>query len=191
MARNNRTVDRDERVESLLDAAEQAFLDSGYTSTTMAQIAREAGVTGPNLYWYFGSKDGALAAVQRRVQERVMERVASTETNAMARLELYLEIMRAEARPLHRMLHERASHSDAVAEVLDDVHSAIEGLIFDAVRERNAMFDETETVLALAMATIEGTNAVMSPEHSSRLLRFAIERTVPARDGSGDTDHAG
>lgn len=181
MPRNNRAIEREERFDQLLDAAEHEFMSVGYAKTTMAQIARLADVTGPNLYWYFSSKDGALAAVHRRVLARTRERLpAPTPGNAMARLEDYLEITRAEARPLHQMLHERAPYSADVADTLTDIHDDLGSLIRGAVFERSPDFPDTEVVVSLAMATIEGTNATRSPDHSSFLVRFAIERLVPA-----------
>lgn len=150
----------------------------GYAGTTMAQIARGAGVTSPALYWYFPSKDGALVAVQRRVLESTRARLNAQQLTQMQRLWSYLEIIRAEARPLHRILHERSPHSAEVAEVLEEIHRELEALIRAAVFERSGSFAEVESIVSLSMAVIEGTSAIASPEHSSELVRWAIERLV-------------
>jgi AcrR family transcriptional regulator len=177
--RNNRAIDRDERVDRLVKAAAEEFLGVGYAGTTMTHIARRAGVTGSALYWYFDSKDEALAVVQERVLASTLARVEQHGGTAMERLQLFLEILRAEARPLHRMLHERSPHSGRVSAVLDEIHSVLDQLIRGAVHERNAEFDELDTIVSLAMAVIEGTSAVTAPEHSSQLVSWAIERLVP------------
>jgi TetR/AcrR family transcriptional repressor of mexAB-oprM operon len=187
LPKNYRSIDRDERVDRLLDAAAEQFLTVGYAGTTMAQIARGAGLTSPALYWYFPSKDGALVAVQRRVLASTRARIADPLFSPMVRLERYLEIIREEARPLHRMLHERSQHSEDVADVLDEIHHEIEGLIRAAVHARSELFPETETVINLSMAVIEGTSAVSAPTHSSELVRWAIERLVPEDNRRLDT----
>lgn len=150
----------------------------GYAGTTMAQIARGAGLTSPALYWYFPSKDGALVAVQRRVLASTRARLDAQQLSPMQRLQGYLEIVRAEARPLHRMLHERSQHSPVVADVLEEIHQELEDLIRAAVHERSESFDDIEAIVSLSMAVIEGTSAVSAPEHSSELVRWAIERLV-------------
>lgn len=44
-------------------AAKALFLDRGYTGTTIAEIAREAGVASQTVYFVFGSKAAVLSAV--------------------------------------------------------------------------------------------------------------------------------
>lgn len=184
MPRNHRDIDRSERVERLLGIASEQFLSVGYAGTTMSQIAKLAGLTSPAVYWYFPSKDDALAAVHRRMLLSTRERLrAEPGLTPMDRLERYLEIFRAEARPLHRMLHERAASSTAVADALEEIHRDLEDMIRAAVRARSAEFADLERVVALSMAVIEGTSAVSADVHSSELLRWAIDSLVPAGNG--------
>lgn len=183
MPRNHRSIDRGERVDQLLNAAAAQFLTVGYSGTTMVQIARGAGITSAAVYWYFPSKDDALAAVQQRVLTATREQLAQEDLDPMRRLERYLEILRDEARPLHRMLHERSPHSETVAAVLDEIHQEIEEMIRAAVRARSTSFAELQQIIDLSMAAIEGTSAVNADVHSSDLIRWAIERLVHA-DGT-------
>jgi AcrR family transcriptional regulator len=50
----------------VLDAAERMFLDQGYAATTIAAIAREAGVSVETVYKAFGGKAGVVRAVYQR-----------------------------------------------------------------------------------------------------------------------------
>jgi AcrR family transcriptional regulator len=179
--RNHRAIDKDERIERLLNAAAEQFLTVGYPGTTMAQIARGAGVTSAAVYWYFPSKDDALVAVQRRVLGTTRDMLAREDLEPMRRLQRYLEILRAEARPLHRMLHERSPHSDAVAEVLTEIHDELEEMIRAAVAARSASFGDLQQIVDLSMAVIEGTSAVSAEVHSADLVKWAIERLVPGQ----------
>jgi len=50
----------------ILDAAERQFLDTGYAATTIAEIAREAGVSVETVYKAFGGKSGLVRAIYER-----------------------------------------------------------------------------------------------------------------------------
>lgn len=63
--------------EKLLDAAIQTFVRFGFRKATMADIAREAGVSRPTLYASFRSKDEILGACIRGMAAASLERVQS------------------------------------------------------------------------------------------------------------------
>jgi AcrR family transcriptional regulator len=52
--------------EAILDAAERQFLEGGYEATTVAAIAREAGVSVETVYKGFGGKPGLVRALYDR-----------------------------------------------------------------------------------------------------------------------------
>jgi AcrR family transcriptional regulator len=52
--------------EAILDAAERQFLAGGYAATTVAAIAREAGVSVETIYKGFGGKPGLVRALYDR-----------------------------------------------------------------------------------------------------------------------------
>ncbi|MCB9679138.1 MAG: TetR/AcrR family transcriptional regulator [Alphaproteobacteria bacterium] len=60
-------VTRSERTrQTVLDAAERAFRESGFQGATSASIARDAGVSEGSVFGHFGSKSGLLLAVMER-----------------------------------------------------------------------------------------------------------------------------
>jgi AcrR family transcriptional regulator len=52
--------------EAILDAAERQFLEGGYAPTTIAAVAREAGVSVETIYKGFGGKPGLVRALYDR-----------------------------------------------------------------------------------------------------------------------------
>jgi TetR/AcrR family transcriptional regulator, repressor for uid operon len=56
----------DQRRTRILDAAERCFAIGGFHRTTMADIAREAGMSAGNLYRYFLSKDAVVSKLCER-----------------------------------------------------------------------------------------------------------------------------
>jgi len=69
----NHTPDNRSR---LLEAAESLFAGKGYAATSVREILREAGVTGPTLYYYFGSKEDLLMTL---LAERMQQFLDDTE----------------------------------------------------------------------------------------------------------------
>ncbi len=58
-----RRLPKEERLEEILAAAEQVFVESGYEAATVAEVARRAGVVEGNIYRYVKSKRELLARV--------------------------------------------------------------------------------------------------------------------------------
>jgi len=55
------------RIEKILAAAQQEFIDKGYTATRMDDIAQRSGLSKGGLYAHFQSKDAVFEALMRRV----------------------------------------------------------------------------------------------------------------------------
>jgi TetR/AcrR family transcriptional regulator len=58
----------------ILDAAERLFAAQGFTTTTIKQIGREAGVNAALLYYYFADKDRLYREVLERFVSRLVAR---------------------------------------------------------------------------------------------------------------------
>ena len=66
----------------LVDAAVECFHQQGLRSTTLADIARQAGVPLGNVYYYFKTKDALAEAVFDRHRDRIESEFAQAETHA-------------------------------------------------------------------------------------------------------------
>jgi AcrR family transcriptional regulator len=68
----------DETRESLLDAAEQVFLERGVARASLDEVARVAGCTRGAVHWHFGDKLGLFLALDERLlllQDSLCERL--------------------------------------------------------------------------------------------------------------------
>ncbi|WP_283138928.1 TetR/AcrR family transcriptional regulator [Rhizohabitans arisaemae] len=74
-----RRLPRAERREQILDAATQAFARTGYSATSLDDIATEAAITRVLLYRHFDSKADLYRAVLDRACLRVLEEVRGEE----------------------------------------------------------------------------------------------------------------
>src|SRR6185295_16719094 len=72
----------------ILDAALEIFHERGYEETTMRAIAKKAGVSLGNAYYYFGSKEHLIQAFYHRTHELHVTALATApkESTLKARL---------------------------------------------------------------------------------------------------------
>lgn len=65
-ARSQRETRGDRTRAAIVQAATGRFAAQGFDSTTLADVAADAGVSGPSVAFHFGNKDGLLAAVMEQ-----------------------------------------------------------------------------------------------------------------------------
>lgn len=82
-----------ERRQQIISIAASLFDKSGYTSTTMDDIAREVGVAKPTLYHYFPSKDDILHAIHEEFIDLLISRHEAREGTGLRPEQLLLEAM--------------------------------------------------------------------------------------------------
>ncbi len=62
-AKKSRFVKGQERIETILDAAREVFVESGYNKLTMRQVALVAGITVGNLNYYYQTKEALFLGI--------------------------------------------------------------------------------------------------------------------------------
>jgi len=113
------------KAETILAAAERAFLASGFGAVTMDRVAREAGASKATVYAHFTSKEELFGAVVARVSRRRFDGyslealdprdiVASLTTIATRFLDL---ILSPEAIALNRIIIAEVTRFPALAQV--------------------------------------------------------------------------
>src|SRR5581483_9881124 len=61
-----RRMPRPERERQMLEVAGRSFAAHGFHAVSMDEIAKQAGISKPMLYHYFGSKEGLYVAYVRQ-----------------------------------------------------------------------------------------------------------------------------
>src|SRR5215813_11389767 len=122
--------------EDILRAAREAFLQRGYAGTTLAAVARDAGVVVETIYRGFGGKPGLFKAVveaavaggtaraQVPVEERPAIKAVIDETDPRAQLRRYAATqpgVHARMGPLMRVLASAAATDPELAAVQQDM----------------------------------------------------------------------
>ncbi|MFI8231257.1 TetR/AcrR family transcriptional regulator [Streptomyces sp. NPDC085900] len=103
--------------QEILDTSLRLFTEQGYDETTIAQIAREAGVSQRTLFRYFGSKEDLLGGGQDRFGQVLTDTIGAlpADADAWAALRagiaavLTLHDSREQALKRFRLMHNTAS----------------------------------------------------------------------------------
>ncbi len=74
-AKRGRPPAREDRRESILDAALDCFVERGFHGTAIPQIAKKAGIAAGTIYHYFDSKETLVNALYRTWKSNVAQRV--------------------------------------------------------------------------------------------------------------------
>jgi AcrR family transcriptional regulator len=73
MARNRPDRTREDKTAELVAIARRLLLEHGYDGTTIAAIAREAGIATNVVHWYFATKDELFVAALESLQSEDLE----------------------------------------------------------------------------------------------------------------------
>lgn len=103
--------------QEILETALRLFTEQGYDETTIAQIAREAGVSQRTLFRYFGAKEDLLGGGQDRFGQVLMDAISEQPADAgvwealraAIAAVLALHDSREQALERFRLLHNTAS----------------------------------------------------------------------------------
>jgi AcrR family transcriptional regulator len=177
-------VDRQAKIEEILDAARRRLLAGGYDAMSVAAISRELKIAQNSVYWYFPSKDDLFAAAFRRIIERLVTAKPPARRGRVARV-VWVTDQMAEFAPLRAALRRRAAHCAAAARLESDLDGWIRRLLLGETESPRDREDATVAGDAF-LATVEGALAldVPAPERQ-RLIAFAYERLVgSAGEGS-------
>ena len=61
--------------QNILDISSELFMDKGFQATSTRQIAERAGITQPNLYYHFKTKEAIYIAVLEDLSKVVREQL--------------------------------------------------------------------------------------------------------------------
>lgn len=117
----------------ILDAAERLFATRGFAATSVREIVREAGVTNPMLYYYFGSKEDLFVHL---IRER-FQTFARTFAELLAQQDTVQGVLGAWARATMEGTRE---FSTSIRLVFASVFGPHEGMPMDVVLHESARF---------------------------------------------------
>ncbi len=166
-------VDKIDKKQAILDAAEKLFCETGYEGTSTRQIAQESGANMAMINYYFGSKEGVFVEIMN-------ERIASFGTqlkiinedkiSSIEKLHKLIEgyVNRVLSNPaFHKMMHrelsltQRPEMYDKIKDAMSHNMQFMDKIIIDGIENGSFNKVDVRMLIATIMGTI--TNIVISP----------------------------
>jgi len=187
MPRNRRSIPRADREEAIVTEARELFIAKGYRGTSVADVARAAGVAGNAVHWYFPTKDDLFAAVLESLFAGIKQAVAPDAGSPKSRL---IEVLNRnkELRGLHRDAYERIDSSQSVRRVYEEGQGWLNQLLLEAIESELPEGIDLEPVAGFAQVLIEGMCVSHRPIDSS--VEEFIDLLVEALAALATSRHA-
>jgi AcrR family transcriptional regulator len=147
--------DREEKRAELVAAARRLFIQDGYDATSMASLARAAGVAPNTIYWYFGDKDDLLIAVLDAVMTDALAEYADVAERPIAEQMLWTVRRLQQLQRLVTTVHARIGRSEALNAWHDAFHATTEGLLRASIAHA-VPAQEQDAEVRIAVFAIEG-----------------------------------
>lgn len=175
--KTRRGVDRDAKVDEVLDATEARLKKGGYPAVSVAGIARELGVAPNAIYWYFPSKDDLVVSTLQRMIDKIVQKKPTHFHSVVDRVLWFVDQL-AVFYPIRASLHEHRDGSPAVKEFLDDLEDLLRTMLRNLL---STYVDENDLDVATAtfVATVQGSFLRgISCRERRRILTFTLERLI-------------
>jgi AcrR family transcriptional regulator len=159
--------------ERLLDAAARVLSRTGYAGTRLSEIAEEAGVQAPAIYYYYASRDELIEEVIRRGQERTRGHV-----------ETVLAALPADASATTKICAAVEAHLRSVVHLSDYATASVRniGQMPDDMRKRLVAAQSEYGAVWRALFEEARTRGEIAPDldlHAARLLIIGALNSAP------------
>jgi TetR/AcrR family transcriptional regulator, regulator of autoinduction and epiphytic fitness len=171
MAKNKRDVDAEVKRDHIEAVACQCFLAEGYEATSMAAIAKAAGVAPNTLYWYFASKDDLLVAILDRLVQGAVAQLPARQAEPMADQVLWLLAEFQRANKLIATVHARLDQSPMVREWHDRFHTMLDQMLIDQLVAKGLSPAKAAVMATVGTYVVEG---LLSHPHGPQQVKTVV-----------------
>lgn len=166
-------IEKIDKKQAILEAAETLFCKTGYEGTSTRQIAKESGANMAMINYYFGSKEGVFVEIMnRRIAgfASQLKIINEDKISALEKLHRVIEgyVNRILSNPdFHKMMHRELSLSqrpemyDKIKDAMSQNMLFIERIITDGIEDGSFNKVDVRMLISTILGTI--TNIVISP----------------------------
>jgi AcrR family transcriptional regulator len=208
-AARGQRLPRSARRAQLLEAAQAAFVESGYHAAAMDDIADRAGVSKPVLYQHFpGKLELYLALLDKHseaLEQLVREALASTTDNkerVYATIAAYFDFVSRDGAAFRLIFESDLTNESAVRNRLDAVGLVCAEAVAEVIAEDTGLTDQDASLLGMALTGLAQVSARHwlaqgsdVPKDEAALLMGALAwrglGSFPKVGGEGSSDTAG
>lgn len=188
MPRNRKAIPKAERQSAIVAAAGALFAEQGYRATSVADVARAAGLTSAAVHWYFPTKDDLFAAVLDHgfaTASRRIETDPRTAGDPRAQL-VDLLVRLQQFHNLHRAAYERMDESEAIHSAYMRINDWLDSHLLESVAVRRSGAAPTGKLAIAAGVLLEGALVTGRLRDLSvvELVDMLIDALVALSDGT-------
>ena len=178
MPRTRSEIDRDAKIDEIVDAAARRLREDGYDGLSVAAMARELGLAQNAIYWYFPSKDDLFVAALKRILGDIAARKPrGSDVGTRERILWFTDQFEALS-DLRAAMNERAKHAAVVADFVRELDAMLNRMLTNVLRDHVAEGD-LELAVASFRATVEGTFFKgLSRRERHEVLGFSLDRLI-------------
>ena len=176
---------RSARRAQLLDAAQAAFVESGYHAAAMDDIAERAGVSKPVLYQHFPGKLDLYLALLDHHREDVEQAVRSALTQTtdnkqrvLACVAVYFEFVSREGAPFRLLFESDLTSDPAVSERVEGVAITCGNALAEVIAADTDLGDEDAHMLGMALTGMAQVSARYWLSRGAQIPREEAARIV-------------
>ena len=177
MPRTRTELQREAKVEEILDAATARLREGGYDALSVVGVARDLGLAQNAVYWYFPSKDHLFVGALERMLRDIHARKPPPDRALEKKVLFFVEQLDAVAE-VRAAMFERARVSPVVAEFAEALDALWRRMLTNVLRDKVPARDLEPTVDTL-LATFQG--ALLrphTPDELRRTVRYAVRKLV-------------
>ncbi len=157
---------RSARRAQLLEAAQAAFVESGYHAAAMDDIAERAGVSKPVLYQHFpGKLELYLALLDQHseaLEQQVRDALASTHDNkerVYATITAYFDFVARDGAAFRLIFESDLTNESAVRNRLDAMGLVCAEAVAEVIAEDTGLTDDDASLLGMALTGLAQVSA--------------------------------
>lgn len=184
MPKTRHEVDRDDKIDEILDEAERQLREGGADALSVNAVAKAVGIAGNSVYWYFPSRDHVLVGVLERALDRIISSKLPKNVSQISHAAWILDKYE-EFGPLRAVMKERALSSPVVEEFAERLDELLRSFLEAGLRPY-VVEKELSVSVDAVVAVIEGlADQRYSRARRRRALKYALGRfAAPAAGGA-------
>lgn len=141
----------EQRINIILDAAEQLLIDKGYHNFSMRKVATKANVSVGNLQYYFPSKDNLLESLLDKVIQNYLDTFNKFKGQYSPK-EQFVKVIKSvmnDMKTKHTTvffpeLWCMANHEKHISKIMDDMYGKYRSLVADIIRDINPELNQCQ-----------------------------------------------
>jgi AcrR family transcriptional regulator len=168
--RNRRPRDREAKSAEIVEAAATLFAQEGFDKTSMASVARSAGITTTTIYWYFEDKEAVLVAVLDHLLAGMLDGLQAQAARSWTDRLLWVVEGLQEHSKLVTAVHALSATSATVATWHSAFHELTDALLAEELRQAGVDAAQIPPMARLGVFTIEGLLMHPLPREEQRAV---------------------